>query len=125
MTKSYYRGKTEITKQQMQRLKKSPRANTATEPLGLVIFQRVARRHSNLCREDFGVKFECARERHETGRRSDEFGDILEAPPQPNPIPGRSTFAELARSDRASAPILLRFVRLRTSIQRCEWFLSF
>src|SRR5438094_8946152 len=96
---------------------------TSTVRPRLNIFLLVPIRHSNLCREDFGARPECSQGKHGTGRQSVEFRDIRGTLPQPGPTPGPDTFAELARSVRASVPILLIAARSQTSIQRSAWFL--
>src|SRR6266550_2243699 len=88
------------------------------------IFSRAAIRHSNRCREDFGAMLGCAEERPATGHHSDVVEDIRGKSPQPNPTPGRCTFAELARSVRASVPILPIVAPPQTSTRRPAWFLS-
>src|SRR4029078_6413152 len=98
--------------------------STTPQLPALVIFPRVAIRHSKLYRVNFGEGPECVQERHETDRHWDEFGDIRGKAPPPNPTAGRGRSAELAHSVRASVPSLRIIVRPQPSIQGSAWFLS-
>src|SRR5215469_5225226 len=97
----------------------------AKDPAPGLTFPRVATRHSNLRREDFAARLECARGKHGTDRHSGKFAGIRGKSPQPNPTVGRGTSSELAHNVGASVLILQTTVRPQTTIQRLAWFRSY